>query len=81
MDDGAQLVDPDGVLPRVGFLKVPEGKVVKNRMHFDLQVSGGRHLPAEQREVAIRAHVARLLERGRDDHRRGARGRSARPRR
>ena len=41
-DDGASLVDPDGVLPPVGFLKVPEGKTAKNRLHFDLRVGGGR---------------------------------------
>jgi Glyoxalase-like domain len=63
-DDGAVLVDPDGVLPRVGFLKVPEGKVAKNRLHLDLQVSGGRHLPGDQRTTAIRAHVDRLVAAG-----------------
>ncbi len=63
-DDGAQLIDPDGVLPRIGFLKVPEGKTAKNRLHLDLQVSGGRHLPRDQREAAIRAYVAKLLAAG-----------------
>ncbi|MAS54687.1 VOC family protein [Nocardioides sp.] len=59
--DGASLVDPDGVLPRVGFLKVPEGKVAKNRLHLDLWVSGGRHVEAGQRDRLIRAMVDRLL--------------------
>src|SRR5215212_6396755 len=26
LEDGASLVDPDGVLPPIGFLKVPEDK-------------------------------------------------------
>ena len=60
-DDGASLVDPDGVLPRVGFLKVPEGKVAKNRLHLDLWVSGGRHVEAGERDRLIRAMVDRLL--------------------
>ena len=36
------IVDPDGVGPRIWFQPVPEGKVVKNRVHLDLNVSGGR---------------------------------------
>jgi hypothetical protein len=62
--DGASLVDPDGVLPGVGFLKVPEGKTAKNRLHIDLWVSGGRHRPADERERAIRAHADKLLALG-----------------
>jgi hypothetical protein len=31
------IVDPDGVGPRVLFLRVPEVKAVKNRLHFDLR--------------------------------------------
>ena len=31
------IVDPDGVGPRVLFLRVPEEKRVKNRLHFDLR--------------------------------------------
>src|SRR6266540_1582492 len=30
------LVDPDGVGPQLFFQQVPEGKVVKNRIHLDL---------------------------------------------
>ena len=30
------IVDPDGVGPRVFFLKVPEAKSAKNRMHLDV---------------------------------------------
>lgn len=31
------IVDPDGVGPRILFLRVPERKVVKNRVHLDLR--------------------------------------------
>jgi len=41
-DRYAAVVDPDGAGPRVFFQKVPEDKVVKNRVHPDLSVSGGR---------------------------------------
>lgn len=39
--DAASLIDPDGALPRVGFLQVPEGKPARNRLHIDLQVAVG----------------------------------------
>ena len=34
--EGAALVDPSGHSPRLLFNPVPEGKVVKNRVHLDL---------------------------------------------
>jgi hypothetical protein len=63
-DDGASITDPDGVLPPVGFLKVPEGKIAKNRLHIDLKISGGRHLDGEVRRERIEAFVARLVSAG-----------------
>jgi hypothetical protein len=33
--DGASIVDPNGVGPAIGFLRVPEGKTAKNPMHID----------------------------------------------
>ena len=34
-NNASASVDPDGVGPRLWFQKVPEGKVVKNRLHLD----------------------------------------------
>ncbi len=34
--DGASIVDPDGRGPAIGFLRVPEGKTAKNRLHIDI---------------------------------------------
>jgi len=46
VEDGYDsIVDPDGVRPRIWFQPVPEPKVVKNRVHLDLGVSGGRRDP------------------------------------
>ena len=39
-DDVAYIEDPDGMRPSISFLKVPEPKVVKNRVHLDVQVGG-----------------------------------------
>jgi len=55
------VVDPDGVGPRIYFQRVPEGKVVKNRVHLDLNVGGGRTAPLEQRRQRVDAEVGRLL--------------------
>ena len=38
--DGASIIDPDDVGPAIGFLRVPEGKTAKNRMHIDIRVAG-----------------------------------------
>jgi hypothetical protein len=63
-NDGASLADPDGVLPAISFLKVPEPRLVKNRLHLDLQVTGGRDNPAEIRERLIRQEAERLIAAG-----------------
>jgi hypothetical protein len=38
-DRAFAIVDPNGVGPRVFFLKVPEGKTAKNRVHLDVRVA------------------------------------------
>ena len=35
--DWVALLDPDGRFPRLGFQRVPEGKVAKNRVHLDFE--------------------------------------------
>ena len=45
--DSAAIVDPAGSGPRLYFQKVPEGKITKNRVHLDLNVSGGSEVPLE----------------------------------
>jgi hypothetical protein len=55
-------VDPNGVGPRLFFQRVPEGKVVKNRVHLDVRVGTG--LVGEERLAALEAACARLLPLG-----------------
>jgi catechol 2,3-dioxygenase-like lactoylglutathione lyase family enzyme len=52
-------VDPTGVGPRLFFHRVPEGKVVKNRLHLDVRVGTG--LVGEERLAALEAECARLI--------------------
>ncbi len=65
LDDGIdQITDPNGVGPRVWFQKVPEEKSIKNRLHLDLTVSGGRSVPPETRQAQVDTEVARLVAAG-----------------
>ena len=50
--------DPTGAGPRLFFQRVPEGKVVKNRLHVDVRVGTG--LVGEERVAALEAECARL---------------------
>ncbi|MGW4303243.1 VOC family protein [Streptomyces sp. NPDC004376] len=54
--------DPSGVGPRLYFQRVPEGKVVKNRVHLCVRVGTG--LVGEERLAALEAECARLLPLG-----------------
>ncbi|WP_449386130.1 VOC family protein [Cellulomonas soli] len=51
-------VDPTGAGPRLFFQRVPEGKVVKNRVHLDVRVGTG--LVGDERVAALEAECARL---------------------
>ena len=54
--------DPSGVGPRLYFQRVPEGKVVKNRVHLDVRVGTG--LVGEERLAVLEAECARLIPLG-----------------
>ena len=58
------LIDPRGQGPRIWFQKVPERKTIKNRMHFDVLVGGGRQVPLDDRRIRVLAEVERLAELG-----------------
>src|SRR5690242_6727434 len=55
-------VDPSGAGPRLFFQRVPEGKVVKNRVHLDVRAAPG--LVGEERVAALEAECARLVALG-----------------
>jgi len=58
------IIDPQGLGPRVWFQIVPEDKAVKNRVHLDLAVSGGRGTPKALRKERIEAKAAELVAAG-----------------
>lgn len=47
-DRAYAIVDPDGVGPRLFFLKVPEAKTAKNRVHLDVRIGDA--------DLRVRAH-------------------------
>lgn len=57
-ETGAIAVDPTGARPRLYFQRVPEGKVVKNRVHLDVRVGTG--LVGAERLAALEAECLRL---------------------
>jgi hypothetical protein len=54
--------DPSGVGPRLFFQRVPEGKVVKNRVHLDVRVGTG--LLGDERLATLQAESERLVALG-----------------
>ena len=61
---GASFVamDPTGAGPRLYFQRVPEGKVVKNRVHLDVRAGTG--LVGAERLAALEAERDRLIALG-----------------
>ncbi len=59
----AAIVDPDGARPRLLFLKVPEEKTAKNRVHLDVNV-GEREMDEGDRAAVRRAKVTELRQAG-----------------
>ena len=58
-NDASAVVDPDGVRPRLFFQKVPEPKVVKNRVHLDVRAAPG--LAGDERMAALETEAERLI--------------------
>jgi Glyoxalase-like domain len=59
---GRTIIDTKGSRPDIFFLKVPEGKAVKNRLHLDIKASQG--LPPDQVRARQDAEAERLVAAG-----------------
>ena len=55
-----RIIDPAGRGPLIWFQVVPERKTIKNRLHFDISVSGGRAVRMETRVQRVDAEARRL---------------------
>ena len=60
------IVDPDGHGPRVLFLRVPETKSVKNRLHFDIRTD--RSDSGKQEKIAALTDAGATTVRRVDEH-------------
>ena len=56
--------DPNGEGPRIWFQVVPERKTIKNRIHIDVNASGGRGSSYDIRRERVEAEAARLVSLG-----------------
>jgi hypothetical protein len=68
-NSASAITDPEGKGPRIFFQKVPEGKTAKNRLHLDINASGGHGLTLEDRKPRVDAEVKRLKALGASDER------------
>ena len=63
-NDASAVIDPDGKGPRIYFQKMDTPKPEKNRLHLDLNASGGRTSPKAERRKRIDVEVERILALG-----------------
>ncbi|KAA1425022.1 VOC family protein [Mumia zhuanghuii] len=65
LGDGADRIeDPNGEGPSIWFQVVPEKKSIKNRMHIDVNASGGRAFDLAIRRERVEAEATRLVALG-----------------
>ena len=57
-DDEVALVDPEGKAPLLLFVKVPEPKTVKNRLHIDVRARNSTQEAEVERLLALGARHA-----------------------
>ena len=59
-----RIADPKGEGPAIWFQVVPEEKSIKNRIHIDVDASGGRGSSLETRRERVEAEADRLVSLG-----------------
>jgi len=57
-------VHPDGHGPRIYFQQMDTPKLGKNRLHIDVNASGGSRVSVQERKKQVNAEVDRLLSMG-----------------
>ena len=67
-NSASAIVDPEGKGPRVYFQQMDTPKLGKNRLHIDINASGGLRVPISERKRQVNAEVERLLDLGATKH-------------
>jgi len=65
-DDASAIVDPEGEGPRIYFQRMDTPKPAKNRIHLDVNASGGRKVSPPERRKRVDVEVERILALGLD---------------
>ena len=60
-NSASAVVDPAKIGPRIYFQKMDTPKPGKNRVHLDINSSGGSKVPYEERVMRVDAEVERIL--------------------
>ena len=58
------IVDPEGKGPRIYFQRMDTPKLGKNRLHIDVNASGGSRVPIAERRKQVDAEVDRIIRLG-----------------
>lgn len=61
-NSASAIVDPDKGGPRIYFQRMETSKPAKNRLHLDLNISGGSKVALPERVKRVNTEVDRLLE-------------------
>ena len=68
-NSASAIVDPEGRGPRLYFQQMDTPKLGKNRLHIDINASGGLRIPLPERRRQVDNEVERLVTLGaRKDH-------------
>ncbi|MDG6909271.1 MAG: VOC family protein [Nitrososphaerota archaeon] len=60
-NSASAIVDPEGRGSRVYFQQMDTPKLAKNRLHIDINASGGLRVPLDERKKQVNSEVERLL--------------------
>ncbi len=67
-NSASAIIDPDGKGPRIYFQQMDTPKLGKNRLHIDVNASGGLRVPLEARKEQVNSEVTRLVGLGATKH-------------
>jgi hypothetical protein len=68
-NSASAIIDPEGKGPRIYFQQMDTPKLGKNRLHIDINASGGLKVPFEERKKQVDSEVLRLVTDGaKKDH-------------
>lgn len=63
-NSASAIVDPEGRGPRIYFQRMDTPKPGKNRLHIDINASGGMKVPLDERKRQVAIEAARLVRIG-----------------